>query len=71
MKSQDRIAVRIATLSEHDRYLAQAQMARAEAIVETFAAIAGIVRRGWTALAARVRAWNDARTRQWPHPQAR
>ena len=68
--SQDRLALRLTTLSEHDRYVAQAQMARAEAIVDAVAAVAGLGRRGWNALVAQARAYNDARTRQWPHPQA-
>ncbi|HEY8244000.1 MAG: hypothetical protein ACHQJ7_02660 [Vicinamibacteria bacterium] len=68
--NQERLALQLAALSEHDRFIAQAQLARAEAIVDAVAAIAGLVRRGWNALVSSARAWNDARTRQWPHPQA-
>jgi hypothetical protein len=31
---------------------------------------ADLVRQGWNRLASSARAWNAARTRQWPHPQA-
>ena len=68
--TNDPNVLRFAHLSERDRYLAQAHLARAEAIVDLVASITRGVRRGWNALATSVRAWNDARTRQWPHPQA-
>ena len=68
--SNDPIVARLVGLSEHDRSIAQAQLARAEAIVDPFAAAAGWVRRGWKALVVRVRASNDGLTRQWPHRQA-
>ena len=68
--SYEPIVFRLATLSEQDLYISQAQIARAEAIVDAFAALARLVCRGWNALAARVKASNAARTRAWPHPQA-
>ena len=68
--NQDRLELRLATLSEHDRFVAQAQMARAEAIADAFVAVYRLIRRGWNALATSARDWNAARTRQWPHPQA-
>jgi len=67
--SQESNVARFSGLSEHDRYLAEAQLARAEAIVDAFAAAAALVGRGWNALVAHARAYGDARTRQWPHPQ--
>ena len=70
----DSITVRLAYLSEHDRYLAQAQMARAEAIVDLFSALGRAIRRGWMAVrgavASRAKAYTDERTRDWPHAQA-
>jgi hypothetical protein len=68
--NEQRIPERFAALSEYDRYLAEAQMARAEAIVESFAAVAALVRKGCNALADAARAYSNARTRQWPHEQA-
>jgi hypothetical protein len=68
--NEDRLSERFAALSDYDRYLARAQMARAEAIVEGFAAVAALVRKGWHRLADAARAYSDARTRQWPHEQA-
>jgi hypothetical protein len=68
--SQERNAFRLSNLSEHDRFVAEAQLARAEAIADALSAAVGLIRRGWNRLASSVRAWNDARTRQWPHPQA-
>ena len=68
--NEDRLPARLAALSEHDRFVAQAQMARAEAIVDGFAAVAALVRQGWNKLADAARAYSDARTRQWPHEQA-
>ena len=70
MNAQENLTFRLADLSDHDRILAQAQMARAEALVDAAAAAVNLARRAWNAVAAPVRAWNDARTRQWPHPQA-
>lgn len=70
----DPITVRLAYLSEHDRYLAQAQMARAEAIVDLFSSLGRAIRRGWMAargaVASRAKAYTDERTRSWPHAQA-
>jgi len=62
-------------LRERDRVLAEAHLARAEALVDLmFAAGRGIKRLG----VAVVRPWTDGfdaetreRTRHWPHPQAR
>jgi hypothetical protein len=62
-------------LRERDRILAEAHLARAEALVDLmFAAGRGLKRLG----AAIARPWTDGfdaqtreRTRQWPHPQAR
>ena len=68
--NEDRIDFRLSNLSERDRFIAQAQLARAEALADAFSAAAGMLRSGWNRLALAVRAWNDARTRQWPHPQA-
>ena len=68
------LQIRLATMSEHDRYLAQAQMARAEAMVEAVQAAGRLLRRGWTAVraavAGRAKAYTDRRTRSWPHAQA-
>jgi hypothetical protein len=68
--NEDRLSERFAAFSEYDRYLAQAQMARAEAIIEGFASVAALVRKGWNALVEGVHAYSAARTRQWPHEQA-
>jgi hypothetical protein len=68
--TQERNAFRLSNLSEHDRFVAEAQLARAEAIADAFSAAADLVRQGWNRLASSARAWNAARTRQWPHPQA-
>ena len=70
----DPITLRLASLSEHDRFLARAQMARAEAIVELFGSLTRVVRRAWSAtrgaVASRAKAYADQRTRYWPHAQA-
>lgn len=70
----DPITLRLASLSEHDRFLAQAQMARAEAIVELVGSLVRVVRRGWSsvrsAVASRAKSYTDQRTRSWPHAQA-
>jgi hypothetical protein len=70
----DPIAVRLASLNEHDRFLAQAQIARAEALVDALAAAGRLLRRAFDAAAARIerraRAYTAERTRYWPHPQA-
>jgi len=68
--TQERFDFRLSNLSERDRFIAEAQLARAEAIADAFSAAAALVRRGWNRLATAVRAWNVVRTRQWPHPQA-
>jgi hypothetical protein len=68
--TQERNVFRLSNLSEHDRFVAEAQLARAEAIADAFSAAAGLVHRGWNRLASAVRGWNQARTRQWPHQQA-
>ena len=68
--ANDPIVIRMAGLSDHDRYVAQAQLARAEAIVDGFAWIAAQIGGAWRKAVAGVRSWNDARTRQWPHAQA-
>ena len=68
--SNDPIAFRLASLPERDRYIAQAQMARAEAMADAIVYVVGKVGGGVKSAMAAVRAWNDARTRQWPHPQA-
>jgi hypothetical protein len=60
-------SLRLSTLSEHDRFVAEAQMARAEAIADAFLALSRWIRKGWAGLRASVHAYN---TRQWPHPQA-
>jgi hypothetical protein len=70
----DCVAVRLASLPEHDRYLAQAQIARAEAMVDALSALARLFSRAWqaarAALARRAKAYTDERTRYWPHAQA-
>ena len=72
--NRDLVAVRLASLPEHDRYLAQAQIARAEAMVDAFGALARFVGRASqaarAALARRAKAYTDERTRYWPHAQA-
>ena len=68
--NQERIAFRLSNLSEHDRFVAEAQLARAEAIADAFSGAANLIRQAWSKLAWSARAWNAARTRQWPHPQA-
>lgn len=60
-------SLRLSTLSEHDRFVAQAQMARAEAIADAFLALSAWIRKGWVALRSNAHAYN---ARQWPHPQA-
>ena len=65
--NEDRLTVRLATLSDYDRYVAQAQMARAEAIADAVLAVTGWIRKQWKALRASAHAYN---ARQWPHPQA-
>jgi len=65
--NEDRLTVRLATLSEHDRYVAQAQIARAEAIADAVVAVAGWIRKQWNAVRASAHGYN---ARQWPHPQA-
>ena len=65
--NEDRLTARLATLSEYDRYVAQAQIARAEALADAFVAVAAWIRNGWNALRASVHAYN---VRQWPHQQA-
>jgi hypothetical protein len=57
-------------LSDHDRYVAQAQLARAEALADAILFVAAKVKGAWSGLVRGVRAWNDARTREWPHPQS-
>jgi len=68
--TQERNAFRLSNLSEHDRFVAEAQLARAEAIADAFSGAANLIRQAWSKLASSARAWNAARTRQWPHPQA-
>ena len=68
--NQDQPLLQLATLSERDRYIARAHLARAEAVADAFVTVSRLLRRGWKALVSSARAWNDARTRQWPHPQA-
>jgi len=70
MKSNDPIAIHLHRLSEHDRYLAQAQMARAEAMVDAAAWVAARVRALFAAVAMGIKSWSDERTRRWPHAQA-
>ena len=70
MKNYEPIDLRSLRISEHDRYLAQAQMARAEAIVDTAIWVAGRVRALFAAAALGIKAWSDERTRRWPHVQA-
>lgn len=65
--NEDRLTVRLATLSDYDRYVAQAQMARAEAIADAVVAVAGWIRKQWNAVRASAHAYN---ARQWPHQQA-
>jgi hypothetical protein len=70
----DPIAVRLASLNEHDRFVAQAQIARAEALADALAAAGRVMRRVWNAAVApierRARAYTAERTRYWPHAQA-
>jgi len=70
MKNNDPMAIRLNRLSEHDRYLAQAQMARAEALVDAAAWVAARVRGLFAAVALGIKTWSDERTRRWPHAQA-
>ena len=63
--ANDPIVIRMAGLSDHDRYVAQAQLARAEAIVDGFAWIAAQIGGAWRKAVAGVRSWNDARTRSF------
>jgi hypothetical protein len=68
------LEARLSQLSAYDRALAQAQMARAEAIVDAGAAVAAFVRRILRAIAApvvaRARSYTDVRTRRWPHAKS-
>ena len=70
MKSNDPIAIRLHRMSEYDRYLAQAQMARAEALVDAASWVAARVRALFAVVALGIKAWSDERTRRWPHAQA-
>ena len=72
--NNDPIALRLASLNEHERFLAQAQIARAEALVDAVAAAGRLLRRAWNAATAPIGRWASAytaeRTRYWPHAQA-
>ena len=71
----DHVSAQLANLPSHDRLYAEAQLARAEALLATATIIAGAVRTGWHFLAdpiaAEAKAFTDRRTRMWPHVQAR
>ena len=70
MKNNDPIALHLDRLSQHDRYLAQAQMARAEALVDAASWLVARVRALFAAVALGIKTWSDERTRRWPHAQA-
>ncbi len=59
--------VRLSQLSSHERALAEAQMARAEAIADAVSALVAGCRKLGNAIAARAAAYTDRRTRRWPH----
>lgn len=69
------LEVRLSQLSGHDRALAQAQMARAEALVDAAAAVVAFLVRIARAIAAPVvagaKSYTDGRTRRWPHAKSR
>jgi hypothetical protein len=71
----DAVAVQLAKLPAHERQYAQAQLARAEAILETVTLVATGVRKAWhwlaDPIAEQAKAFTDRRTRTWPHVQAR
>jgi len=50
--NQERIAFRLSNLSEHDRFVAEAQLARAEAIADAFSGAANLIRQAWSKLAS-------------------
>lgn len=62
---------RLSPLPAHDRLLAEAQLARAEALADAAGAFATwlrkLVRTVSSPLAARAGAYTDGRTRRWPH----
>ncbi|CAG0992815.1 hypothetical protein BURK1_02363 [Burkholderiales bacterium] len=70
----DPLTPRLMALSDHDRYLAQAQMARAEAVAGFAAAAVRAVGGAYRALRTGMTNWLAARTRErtrsWPHAQA-
>jgi hypothetical protein len=70
----DTLTQQLAMLPEHDRRIAMAQMARAEALADVLMALASGVRKAWTIvtapIAARADAYTRERTRLWPHAQA-
>jgi hypothetical protein len=70
MKNNDPIVMQLSRLSEHERYFAEAQLARAEAIVDAVTWVAARVRALFAAVALGFKAWSDERTRRWPHAQA-
>lgn len=67
--------IQLSRLSAHDRALAQAQMARAEALVDVASTVGAWLRNLAAAVAApvvsRVRAMNERRTRRWPHAKGK
>jgi hypothetical protein len=72
--SDQRLESRLAQLSEHDRFVAEAQMARAEALVDAVAAAVALLGKFVKAIGAPVtraaQSYTDERTRVWPHAQA-
>jgi len=62
---------RLSHLPAHDRLLAEAQLARAEAIADAATALVAWLRKltriAVSPLAARAGAYTEGRTRRWPH----
>lgn len=62
---------RLSRLPVHDRVLAEAQLARAEAIADAATAFAAWLRKlariVATPVVARAGAYSEVRTRRWPH----
>ena len=71
----DYVSSQLANRPSYDRLYAEAQMARAEALLAVISMIARAFRAGWHFLAdpvaAEAKAFTDRRTRMWPHVQAR
>lgn len=61
----------VSRLNERDRIYAEAQLARAEALVDFWFAVGRGLKRLGAAIARPYIAATRDRTRDWPHPQAR